>query len=211
MILTIWKSKQKKWVAALMTPVAMAVMMYFTFGVYIALEKPLFNPRGMYGLGVLLAILAIQCVELEKKGVVRFVCLMLSWCFISFSFTYGNALKEQDWYLNFRMQLVISDLNSLDGIAENEKKILQLDGTAGYAPIVKRMKEEYPMVPRLVKNSFGDSGWYWDDYYFRHYFKLKNVKKDKTIDLREMDLPIIKDTMYHTIRGKDEYILIEIK
>ena len=30
-------------------------------------------------------------------------------------------------------------------------------------------------------------------------------------DLKIRDLPILKDTMYHTIKGDDVYILIELK
>ena len=36
------------------------------------------------------------------------------------------------------------------------------------------------------------------------------MKSAKT-DLREMTLPVLADTMYHTIRSDGEYILIELK
>jgi hypothetical protein len=51
----------------------------------------------------------------------------------------------------------------------------------------------------------------WGWYGFYNYYGLKNVVQDDDIDLTTYDLPVIEDHMYHTIRGKDNYILIELK
>ena len=73
------------------------------------------------------------------------------------------------------------------------------------------MPQDYQMLNRLVPTTFGGTDWYWQQEYFYSYFGLKNVKWDVTKDLTTYDLPVIKDTMYHTIKGNDEYVLIELK
>ena len=55
----------------------------------------------------------------------------------------------------------------------------------------------------------------WDQYKFFRAYKLRNVKQNfgsnVTVDLTECKLPILKDTMYHTIKGKNNKVLIELK
>ena len=131
--------------------------------------------------------------------------------FIGFSFTYGNALSEQINWTNFRVASVIQDLNDLDVFKTDEIKTVQLDGNIGKSPVINNMPQDYQMLNRLVPTTFGGTDWYWQQEYFYSYFGLKNVKWDVTKDLTAYDLPVIKDTMYHTIKGNDEYVLIELK
>jgi len=43
------------------------------------------------------------------------------------------------------------------------------------------------------------------------YYGLKNVVPDDSVDLRELNLPVIRDTMYFTVRGEGCNILVELK
>ncbi len=65
------------------------------FGLYPVLQYPLFEPRGMYGFGVMIALLAVTAVNTCRDYFVKLICLGLCWCFFAFSFTYGNALSKQ--------------------------------------------------------------------------------------------------------------------
>ena len=66
------------------------------------------------------------------------------------------------------------------------------------------------MLRRLVPKTFGGSE-DWEKYGFYYYYGLKNVRWDTDVNLRKMDLPVIEETMYHTIRGEGTYVLIELK
>lgn len=46
---------------------------------------------------------------------------------------------------------------------------------------------------------------------FYQYYDLKNVTRDPSVDLTAYDLPVLEEHMFHVIRGKDNYILIELK
>lgn len=53
----------------------------------------------------------------------------------------------------------------------------------------------------------------WGQCGFYNYYGIKNVSSNwrSPSNIPESELPIIKDTMYHTIKGNDDVILIELK
>ena len=180
------------------------------FGIYPALATPVFAPRAMYGFGILLAIFGITAAEGEKNIPCKVPAAVLSWLFLVFSLTYGNALRVQKDYTTFRTELVIAALQDMAEFQSGEPVTVQLAGSIGQAPVVKNTARHCPMLNRLVPETFAGG----DDltqYGFYSYYDLRNVVWNPDIDLREMDLTILKDTMYHTIRGEDGYILVELK
>ena len=118
-------------------------------------------------------------------------------------------MRLQNRYSEFRIEAVINDLNDLE-VFNTDKKTVQLIGSIGQLPIIANMPQSYDILKHLVPSMFG-GGWYWSEYYFYYYFSLKNVVWDRSIDVCSYDLEVLKDTMYHTIKGADEYILVEIK
>lgn len=206
------RSKKNKILSFVISTLIVTLSYLAIFGFYIFLETPLLAPRAMSAVGVLIAILAIQCCNLDRTIITKLACACLSFCFISFSFTYGNALYEQKHYTDFRVQTLISDLNSLDITNDQEKKNLKIIGSIGNAPVIRQMPDDYKLVDKLVPDILVGSGWYWGSYYFMHYFNLQNAfDYNDSIDMEKMNLPVLKDNIYHTIRGNDKYILIELK
>ena len=205
------RSKQKKIPTFVLSIIVVGLSYLAIFGFYIFLEKPLLSPRAMCAFGTLIAILAIQCCNLDKTVITKLACTILSFCFISFAFTYGNALNEQKHYTDFRIQTLISDLNSVNATT-GERKTLKISGSIGNAPVIEQMPENYKLIDKLVPDMLIGSGWYWGSYYLMHYFNLQKAfdyKED--VDMQNMDLPILKDNIYHTIRGNDKYIFVELK
>lgn len=204
-------STRKKYFALPVAIITFGIMALLCFGLYPVLSNPLYDPRAMYGFGVFIALMGVFIANAIKVYPAKIVCFALSWLFIGFSFTYGNALSEQINWTNFRVTSVIQDLNDLEVFKTDEIKTVQLDGNIGKSPVINNMPQDYQMLNRLVPTTFGGTDWYWQQEYFYSYFGLKNIKWDVTKDLTTYDLPVIKDTMYHTIKGNDEYVLIELK
>ena len=203
-------SRRNKAAAAAAAVAALLLMGLICFGIYPALATPVFAPRAMYGFGILLAIFGITAAEGEKNIPCKVPAAVLSWLFLVFSLTYGNALRVQKDYTTFRTELVIAALQDMAEFQSGEPVTVQLAGSIGQAPVVKNTARNCPMLNRLVPETFAGG----DDltqYGFYSYYDLRNVVWNPDIDLREMDLPILKDTMYHTIRGEDGYILVELK
>jgi hypothetical protein len=204
-------SKQNPWIGMLVSVLALVCMGILCFGLYAALTKPSFDPRTMYGFGILLTLLSATIAEQKKDLVIKVPVIMIGWVFFVFAFTYGNALYVQKEYTDFRITQVIEDLNDLEIFTTGEPVTVQIAGSIGYSQVIDNMPQNYQMLNRLVPMTFGDDDWWWGTYGFYHYYGLKNVVLDRDIDLTTYDLPVIEDHIYHTIRGKDNYILIELK
>ena len=207
-------SKQKKYLSFFLSALALFVMLALAFGMYPVLSKPLFQVRAMYGFGVFIAFIGITVSTAKKTYSAKLVCMVLGWYFFVFSFIYGNALKVQAEYRDFRAMEVVNDLKDLDIMMSGEKVKIQMNGTIAYAPAIRKMPTDFNMVKRLVPIPSKDKWNVWMVSIFR-YYDLKKVVWNQPyrskVDFKTYDLPVLKDTIYHTIRGKDNCILIEMK
>ena len=205
-------SKQKKIYAFGLTIVFIVIIFCLAFGMYPVLEKPIFSPRGMYGFGILLVLFMVNTVNDNEKYIQKLFVIGLCYCFITFSFTYGNALSEQKRYIDFRVQNVINGLNDLEIMNTNDIKKIKLVGIVGSSPVINHFPDHYKnLINRLVQQSFGDN-WMWNQYYFQHYFMIKNVYIDYNIDVPKEKFKLYKDTMYYKIESNgSDFIIITLK
>lgn len=203
-------TKQKKVATAILGLVSLFLMALLCFGVYPALEDASFDPRAMYGFGVMTALLAVAVAEGKRLPVFKLTALALSWVFLVFALTYGNALYVQREYTDFRIQMVIEDLNDLDIAQRDEPVRIEVVGTIGQSPILRNMPQNYQILNRLVPNNF-NGDWMWGVFGLHHYYDMKNTVwvEYSVTELRELEL--LRDTMYHTIWGNEECIQIHLK
>lgn len=211
-ILAVIESKKNKVAASILALLTSILMLLLSFGLYPALEVPEFQPRSMYGFGIIIALFAISSVKYEKRSYVpKLATCILGWMFIVFAATYGNAFSVQEKYTDFRIQEVVQDLSEIEEIANKEECIVQLDGTIGYAPIIKNMPQNYNMLTRLIPITFCGK-WIWGGYKFYNYYGLTNVKweEDKDVD-NYQDWPLIQKSAYHEIYKQENHIVIRLK
>lgn len=204
-------SKQKKYIAAIVAVLAAIGMVLLCFGAYPFLNQPIAAPRAMYGFGAMLAMWAIYMASSKKIYWAKLVSVALCWMFIVFAFSYGNALASQKEYTDYRITATVNDLIRLDLVDGEEVKKVQMIGTIGQDVTIRNMPQDFQMMNRLVPVTFGDSSWHWGRYAFEHYYGLKNIEFDSSIDLTEYDLPVVEDNVYHTIKSDGVHILIELK
>ena len=201
-------SKMNKILALILSIAGVFAGSFVCFGVNLIMDIPKFDARAMYGLGALLAVMAVCVSFYEKKILFDVVCAALCWCFFTFSLSYANALAVQQDYLNYRVQLAAGDLNSLENMNTEDEKTLQIRGDIGLSPVIVNMSEGFDMLERLVPSGFSEG--YWGEYYFVNYFNIPNIEQTgETIDINQ--LPVLKDTMYHTIYGDGQSVVIELK
>ena len=164
----------------------------------------------MYGFGVFVSLVMVQISNFKQCYILKIISLALCWCFFVFSFTYGNALSEQKDYTEYRMYLVANDLNNLEVMNTSQIKQVKIIGNIGKSPVIQNMPQDYQILNRLVPSTFGD-GDVWSSAYFFSYFNMKNVTISTDDSLLNLNLPILKDTMYHEIKGDDTHIIITLK
>lgn len=201
-------SKQNKIMSVIMFIFYLVASLFICFGFYIALEQSPYAPRAMYGIGVFISLIALFVVGNTKKQSLYIPFVLLSWAFIVFAFIYGNALKMQKEYADFRVSIVINDIDELLVKEENPVNV-QFIGTIGCTPAIRNMPQNYQMLNRLIPVIVGSSGW--NNYRFYHYYGLENVYSDKSVDMESLDLPVMSDSIYHTIKGDKDMLLIELK
>lgn len=200
------KSKTNKVAACLVSILALVLCAVLSFP-YIVFDKPLFAPRGCYGFGAFLALIGLQGCNLSRFHIAKILAFCLSWCFFSFAFEYGNALYQQQQWKDFRVGLVVSDLNQI--VQDGNTYTFQLVCHMDKAPSITNKRRKHRILDRLVPVSNDYPGF---AFYIRNFFGLQDVLlENESLNLNQMDLPVLKDTKYHTIRGDDEHILVLLK
>ena len=187
-----------------------------SYGAYVILQKPLFYPRAMYGIGAFLSVVALLSLQSKQVNyLAQIVCISLAWSFFAFSLAYGNCLAEQRRYDNFRAQILINDLSKIPNMDDKHCRKIQIQGSAGYSPVIKRVSKRYTVINRLIHEGLS-SGFCFGEFYLYKYFNIPGIKpidtwgEGQTV-LYAKDLPVLLDTAYHIIKADDRSIVIVLK
>ena len=187
------------------------------FGVNLFLSREAYDTRIMYGINFLITMLAVFISFHAKGWMYQVVYVLLAWSFAVFALTYGNALAVQKDYMNHRVELLAADVSDLDIMNTDSKKYIRMAGDIGYSPVIRNMAENYPILERESYIGSGDglfcSGLaegIWGEYYFFHYLNIPNIESTPDMDDYQ-DWPVVRDTIYHTIRENGNCIVIELK
>lgn len=190
--------------------ITLTLMLLFSFGLYPALKLPLFRPRAMYGVGILVAFIGIYSVNYRKNLFAQGSAIILGYMFIIFAVTHGNALAQQKRYTDFRVEMLISDLKDFDIMKYNIQKRVKIIGDIGYTKEITNYTKNtgHNLLIKLLNNPFtsGKMG----TYYFLNYFGLGNISLTD-FDYQANELILFEDNIYHTIYYKNNYILIRLK
>jgi len=217
LVKSIHQSAQKKLLSLIVSILVIGASFILSYGVYSLLTLPLYYAHALFGFGVFLSIFCIYVVSDYKKIAIVAV-LALNWCLFTFAFSYGNALADQARYTEFRLSILLSDLSELHPDADSENISIQLNNMIDYAPSVKNIAKHYPVIERLVPRRLGElkDAW-WNIYYFMKYFNngftidALDESGDYPIDFNSLNLPVVLDSYYHTIRSDGNRILIILK
>ncbi|MDR0598773.1 MAG: glucosyltransferase domain-containing protein [Treponema sp.] len=185
-------------------PLALVLFFALSYGAYLALESPLYAPRSLLGFGVLLAAAGVCLVSSPGKKA-AFLCVMaLNWCFFVFALSYGNALADQKRYNDFRVQRLLSDLSILFPYRTASSMAVHLENTTGFGPFTENIARHYPVIKRIIPGS-------------RHYHTYRYLndyfhwREGEPWDGGSLDLPVVLDTYYHTIKSDGTHISVVFK
>lgn len=211
-IFQVINSKQKKWLSLIISCIVVLISFLIVFGAYPILDKPSFEPRGMYGFGALLALICFNATNYKNTFIPKIVVFSLCWCLFTFAFTYGNVLSEEKRFIDFRIQNVINGLNDLEIMTNDVPKTIKLVGVSRHTPVMDHMpKSYYQKLERLVPYNF-NGGWYWGNQLFATYYRIPNITIEYDESSNTSELVLFKDTAYYKIETNNyDYILITIK
>jgi len=208
---SVGQSKQKKLLSLIVSLFVIVLSFILSYGMYSFLVDPLYAPRALFGFGLFLAILCIYVVSNYRKTALV-VVLVLNWCFFVFAFSYGNALADQARYAEFRIGILLHDLSTLYPNSDGEGMTFQLKNSIDYAPSIKNIAKNYPIIERLVPKRLGADE-YWDYQYFLNHYHFDSVKigYNSSADFSSLNLPVVLDSYYHTIQSDGSHVLILLK
>lgn len=207
-ITSIVKSSINKILSAGLAVVFLFLAYFLTLGPYIAFTQTLLQPRVYMGFSSLIAlILYFSYVNIKSLSSVKRIKLLYIPLFcviygsITFLYTFGNCLKQQNEYQNFRIKNMISDLNEL---TTTSKPTIELKGNVGYCKTIDLAVEKYPVIRQLLVPMPGNNG-FWDEdmfYFYNFVFEKSEI---------ESELQLLKSTYYHDIYGDGNNFIIELK
>ena len=215
----VYNSARNKMISFTFAIVLLFLLFILSNGVYLLLDRPLLKPRALYGFGVLLGVIGID-ISFNFNKSAKITALALSWCFLVFALSYGNALSDQKRYANFRVGIILQDLSALYPDKDENKIFVQLKNSIGYTPVVKNIAKHNPIIYKLVFQMMIEEE-PWSNYYYLEYFnyasfstanlKMNNGKSGEPfIDYSTLNLPVVKKTYYHTIRSDGKRVLVEL-
>lgn len=209
--LYIYRSKRNKILSFVVAVVGGLLMLVMAFFFYTILDKPLYATRAMYGFGAFVAILAVYVVGGKgREWVLRIPVAVLSYCFVVFALTYGNALKEQNDYRDQRVNMVVADLNKISMLSNDTVKNIKVSGSVGLSPVIMHMPQNYQIMNRLMMPSFSQ---YvpWMAYRLANQSGIPNLYYDESVEMDESAMTTLKETVFYTIKGDEKNVLVIFK
>ena len=222
-------------------PLAYLVLTFvFAFGLYPFLaSENIYSPRSMYGLGIFLSMINLGIthhpeIHTDLKMPLRAVgCLatvLLSWSCVVFAASYGNALYEENYYMNTRLNALLDDLKDCKQLNSGKTITVQVTGSIGFAPVLRNGSDQISrregqaysgllrtsradanLIQRLMIMEYLSSSDSIFTFFILYYYCDLPIQRNSDVDLTEKNLPVLIDNVYETIRGDDSNLLIELK
>lgn len=207
--LRVFESENKKIFLFTFMIISFLLMTCLSFGAYLALENPLWNPRAFAGTGILFASFCMFSVCGNVKSKLRtcsgIAVTIFCYTMLVFALCYGNALAEQKRFNFLRTTLLVSDLAEVCSQMEEVK--LHINNNFEQAPTVSVAAKILPLTNRLCNGILGDARWGY--HYLSQYFHFNFLKVKESID--DSDFAVLKENAYHIIKEQNGFVTVTFK
>ena len=198
--------------------VILVAMYCLTLGAYLVLEEALVTNRTFLGFDMLCGIIAVYSVyALTKENSIkirRFAGAMTAlyvYGLIVQAVVYGNFVQKQKEYENFRFSILAQDLSKIVDFTKTNS--IYIGGITGMPGKSRMERKNYPIAagsvsPVLTKYIIKG---YNMDFEFLSEYTLPELDLLPEFKKQLTDLPMIQDTFYHTIYGRDTQYFVYLK
>ena len=203
-------TKRNRFVSAVMCLLCIATSSVLVVGPLIAFEGQNFIARYSYGIGTPFLAMAVCLSFTQKFPIGKIAFVGISWCFLVYSLTYGNAVSEQMHYVDERCLLIMEDMNNLPEIKDSKHMEYLFTGTCGYSPSIKKLVQRTPMLKRMMLPKVGKD--YFGGYYFATHYMDGAAQFNPYILVDQLtDRKVVKDTRFHTIEQEGSVYVVHVK
>lgn len=152
-------------------PVALLLLAFcsvFSAGAFLAMGRPLWEPRSKFSFGILVGLASICCTAWTAGKATatgpgkmparhrlltcfsRAAILLLAYSCVTFSFALGNAQASQKKYTAFRLALLMEDMAHLVPEEKDDIHIYTLSNI-GFTKIVNNLADTYPVTLHMIE------------------------------------------------------------
>lgn len=212
---------RNKVIVVILTVLLLYGGLILSYGGYLVLKKPLFEPRAMFGFGAFLSLVSLIVVRFtNRKSIVSLILLPLCISYLMFGITCGKAMYEQQKADRLLAEQIINDLSKIPNLGDNNIRTMQIKGDGEPVPACLSLFTKYPIAVRFVKNRM-QSGYYYSEFYLYHYYGLPGVKQvlcnklspelNEGVSIDDASIPVFCDKLQYIIKADERYIVVKIK
>ncbi|MCR5626887.1 MAG: glucosyltransferase domain-containing protein [Lachnospiraceae bacterium] len=117
------------------------------------------NDHMLISMGIIGFVLGIMLFEVPERLriIVRLCCIVVMFFTLTYSATFGNALKAQREYEGHIMGDIVHDMNELN--YDNSYKSFTIAGEVDMSPVLENAGKKYPQMDEIVPRYIYDDSW----------------------------------------------------
>lgn len=201
------RARGNKIVAFVFIAALLLVASVLSYGPYLVFARPVMAARAFMGFNAFVALVLLACVNLsgERAGLRRLslaIAVLSVYSFAVFAFTFGNFLKNQKEYENFRVQMIIADI--AQNVQKGDDVSVSFEGKMDLCDKNRIALRNYPMIQKMCYLMPSETA-LWNEELFNGWnFKCKaadNRLSDKYV--------LVKQTFYHDLyKNNNDFIVV---
>ncbi|WP_407425215.1 glucosyltransferase domain-containing protein [Treponema sp.] len=203
-------SKQNKIITFFVSAVLIVVSYVLSFGPYLVFERPAFTSRAFMGFNVFVSFILLGSIQssINVKPVLnltsRIIAFLYVYSCVVFMFTYGNCLKNQKEYENFRLSMILHDLSEFT--IDESKPNVSFEGGMDLCQKSHIAMKNYPLLKQIVPRMPGSSSTWNKELLSACNFECTDeyTQKDESFEL-------IKKCSYHEIYQNGNNFIVVLK
>ena len=210
-VLAIKVSRQNKLVTAIFLVGMGLLALFLSFGPYLVFAKPLFSSRSFTGFSMLVSLVGISIYKNRqihsnhsKSLWVLFPVFLVVYGCVVFQFAYGVASAEQKDYQEFRVEILLADLNEY--AQPTGKNYVSFSGSIGLSDGIAVNGYTFPLINQLV-TVVPSGGGIWND----DLLSVYNFNCEDEYLSENPGWPLLTSSYYHDIYGDGNHFFVVLK
>jgi uncharacterized membrane protein YfcA len=185
--------------------VFLVVAVILSAGILVFIHNPRWAPRSLFGIGLVLAAVGVMTARNQPKKCKNLLAtpsVMAVGLFAVFFLAFGNAVRNQAEYADFRAGILENDLSRIDDEKWDKDDLLYIDNSIGASGMMKQLRERYPIINIMRLQSFSNGLDQMSTRRLVERYSRETLMERYYYDELDFDcLPeqMVADTRYHTI------------
>ncbi len=180
-----------------------------SYGPYLVFARPVMAARAFMGFNAFVALVLLACLNLsvERTAFSKFslaVAVLSVYSFAVFSFTFGNCLKNQKEYENFRVQMIIADI--AQNVQKGDEVSVSFEGQMDLCQKNKIAFRNYPAIQRMYYPMPSKTALWNEELFGGYNFKCMAADNNLTDEY-----VLVKQTFYHDLYQNDNDFIVVLK